>query len=210
MTNKTMPSAPGLYAITDCKNLANDEIIKKSKTILNVGVSLFQYRNKEANQQNKKKLAKELQLLCLQYRTPFIVNDDVALAKDIAADGIHLGQDDEDIKNARETLGSIIIGVSCYNDLNRAIVAERDGADYVAFGAFFPSITKPDANITSIELLLEAKATLTIPIVAIGGITPENGKQLINANVDFLAIISGLYSATDTASATKSYKHLFK
>ncbi|HIF50843.1 MAG TPA: thiamine phosphate synthase [Thiotrichaceae bacterium] len=210
MTNKAIPASSGLYAITDCKNLTNDELIKKSDTILNAGVALFQYRNKEANQQKKKELAKELQLLCQQYKTPFIVNDDVALAKGIAADGIHLGQDDKDIKNARETLGSIIVGVSCYNDLNRAIVAEKDGADYVAFGTFFPSLTKPDANKATIELLLKAKSTLTIPIVAIGGITPENGKQLINANVDFLAIISGLYSATDTASATKAYKHLFK
>lgn len=205
-----MPASGGSYAITDCENLTIDDLINKSEAILNVGVSLFQYRNKETNPKKKKELAEKLHLLCQQYNTPFIVNDDVALAKDIKADGVHLGQDDEGIDSARKILGAKIIGISCYNDIELAIVAERSGTDYVAFGSFFPSVTKPDAKKASIELLKKAKTSLTIPIVAIGGITPENGKQLINANVDYLAIISGLYSATDTVSATKAYKHLFK
>ncbi len=205
-----MPASSGLYAITDCDNLTSDELIKKSDDILNVGVSLFQYRNKESNQQKKKKLAQKLQSLCQQYNTPFIINDDVTLAKDISADGVHLGRDDKDINIARKILGSKIIGISCYNDLERAIVAEEHGADYVAFGSFFPSVTKPDASKASIEVLKKAKSSLTIPVVAIGGITLENGKQLINADVDFLAIISGLYSVADTINATKAYKNLFK
>jgi thiamine-phosphate pyrophosphorylase len=209
MKNKIMPASGGLYAITDCENLTNDELIKKSEDLLNVGVSFFQYRNKNASQQKKKQLALKLQSLCNEYNTPFIVNDDVTLAKVIAADGVHLGQHDEDIAMARKVLGSKIIGVSCYNELERAIVAEEAGADYVAFGSFFPSVTKPNAKKASIELLKKAKSNLTIPVVAIGGITPENGKQLINANVDFLAIISGLYSASDTISATETYKNLF-
>ena len=209
MKNNPLPVSNGIYAITDCENLTDDELIKKSEDILNVGVSFFQYRNKETNQQKKKNLAQKLQALCQRYNTPFIVNDDVMLAKELSADGVHLGQDDEDINNARETLGSKIIGISCYNDLNRAKIAEENGADYVAFGSVFPSITKPNAKKASIELLKEAKSSLTIPIVAIGGITPENGKQLINANVDFLAIISGLYSSPDAANATRAYKNLF-
>ncbi len=209
MKNRTMPTSSGLYAITDCENLTGDELIKKSDDILNVGVSIFQYRNKDTNQQKKKELAQKLQSLCQQYNTPFIINDDVALAKEISADGVHLGQDDKDINVAREVLGPKIIGVSCYNDIKRATVAEENGADYVAFGSFFPSITKPDAIKANVELLKKAKSSLTIPVVAIGGITPENGKQLINANVDFLAIISGLYSAPDTISMTKNYNHLF-
>jgi thiamine-phosphate pyrophosphorylase len=209
MKNNTWPVSKGIYAVTDCENLTSDELIKKSETILNVGVSLFQYRNKDTNQQKKEELAQKLQSLCQHYNTPFIINDDVALAKDMSADGVHLGQDDKDINLAREILGSKIIGVSCYNDIDRAIVAEKYSADYVAFGSFFPSITKPDAKKASIELLKKAKFSLTIPVVAIGGITPENGKQLINANVDFLAIISGLYSAPDIVNATKAYKHLF-
>jgi thiamine-phosphate pyrophosphorylase len=209
MTNKTLSASSGVYAITDCENLTNDELIKKTESILSIGVSLFQYRNKETNQKKKKDLAQKLQLLCRQYKTPFIINDDVDLAKDIAADGVHLGRGDESINSAREILGLKIIGVSCYNDLNLATMAEGNGADYVAFGSFFPSITKPHATKASIELLQKAKTSLSIPIVAIGGITPENGKQLINANVDFLAIISGLYSAPDIEKATKAYKNLF-
>jgi len=210
MKNKIRLNSGGIYVITDCENLTSDELIKRSDLILSVGVSLFQYRNKETNKQKKKELAQKLQLLCQQYNTPFIINDDVALAKNIEADGIHLGKDDESVKYARETLGSIIIGLSCYNDLERAMLAEEAGADYVAFGSFFPSTTKPHAKKASIELLKKAKSSLAIPVVAIGGITPENGKQLINTNIDYLAIISGLYSATDTINAINSYKNLFK
>lgn len=209
MKNKTLKTASGIYAITDCENLTENELLKKSEDILGTGISLFQYRNKNTNQQKKKELALKLQSLCHQYKTPFIVNDDVNMAKNISADGVHLGQNDEDINKARDILGSKIIGISCYNDLNLAIEAEEAGADYIAFGSFFPSLTKPDAKKASVELLNEAKSLLTIPIVAIGGITPENGKLLIDAKVDFLAIISGLYSMPDTINATQSYKNLF-
>ena len=205
-----MLSNRGIYAITDCANTTEQELLEKSEAILKTGISLFQYRNKTSNQQKKKELAQELQSLCHQYNTPFIVNDDVLLAKDISADGIHLGKDDDDISLAREVIGSRIIGISCYNNINRAIAAEKAGANYIAFGAFFPSVTKPDAKKADIALVKQAKSQLTIPIVAIGGITPENGKQLIEANIDYLAVISGLYSASDTISATQSYNDLFK
>ena len=205
-----MLSNRGIYAITDCANTTAQELLEKSEAILKTGISLFQYRNKTSNQQKKKELAQELQSLCHQYNTPFIVNDDVLLAKDISADGIHLGKDDDDISLAREVIGSRIIGISCYNNINRAIAAEKAGANYIAFGAFFPSVTKPDAKKADIALVKLAKSQLTIPVVAIGGITPENGKQLIEANIDYLAVISGLYSASDTISATQSYNDLFK
>jgi thiamine-phosphate pyrophosphorylase len=205
-----MLATTGIYAITDCENLTAQELIEKSEHILKIGVSLFQYRNKETNQNKKKELAQALQSLCHQYKTPFIVNDDINLAKEISADGVHLGKNDADINIAKQTLGSKIIGISCYNDIDRAMAAEKAGADYIAFGAFFPSLTKPNAKKASIELLQEAKSILSIPIVAIGGITPENGKQLVDAKVDYLAIISGLYSAPDTINATQSYKDLFK
>ena len=205
-----MPPSGGIYAITDCENLTIDNLLEKTEDILNVGVSLFQYRNKDGDQNRKRELAQKLQSLCHKYKTPFIVNDDLELAKEISADGVHLGQHDEDINTARNVLGPKIIGVSCYNDFNRATVAEQCGADYVAFGSFFPSITKPDATKATIELLLKSKSSLNIPVVAIGGITPENGKELVNAKVDFLAVISGLYSAADTVNATKAYKHLFQ
>ena len=205
-----MPHSGGIYAISDCENITIENLLEKTELILNVGVSLFQFRNKHGDQYKKKELAQKLQSLCHKYNTPFIINDDLKLAKEISADGVHLGRHDDDIKTARKVLGAKIIGISCYNDLNRAIVSEQCGADYVAFGSFFPSITKPDASKATIDLLLKSKSRLNIPVVAIGGITPENGKELIKADVDFLAVISGLYSVTDTVSATLAYKNLFK
>jgi thiamine-phosphate pyrophosphorylase len=205
-----MLSEKGIYAITDCANTTEQELLEKSENILKTGISLFQYRNKESDQQKKKRLAQALQSLCHQYNVPFIVNDDVSLAREITADGVHLGKDDGHIHLARETLGTKIIGISCYNDIARAIKAEQDGADYIAFGAFFPSVTKPDAKKAEIELVKQAKSQLSIPVVAIGGITPENAKPLIDANIDYLAVISGLYSASDTIKATQNYNDLFK
>ncbi len=200
----------GLYAITDCSTISTTDLLKKSELILNAGIALFQYRNKSENKAEKKELALKLQSLCQRYKTPFIVNDDLELATNIDADGIHLGKNDIDINTARKSFGKKIIGVSCYNDLERAIVAEQFGADYVAFGSFFPSATKPDAVKADIELLIQSKNILNIPVVAIGGITPENGKELIKAKVDYLAVINGLYSANETVIATQRYKNLFK
>jgi len=204
-----MPNTGGVYAITDCEYLTTDELLNKTESILRVGVALFQYRNKTEDQENKRTLAIALQSLCQQYKTPFIVNDDLKLAKDIAADGIHLGQYDTDIDTARGVLGDKIIGVSCYNDFNRAIFAEKSGADYIAFGSFFPSTTKPNAAKANVELIIKSKEKFNIPVVAIGGITPENGKQLINAEVDYLAVINGIYSTKDAATSTLAYNNLF-
>ena len=206
----SIPIQNGVYAITDCVNLTNNDLLDKTEELLDVGVSLLQYRNKTLDKTNKKDLAQKIQSLCHHYNTPFIVNDDLALAKELEADGIHLGQNDDDIHTVRKVIGSKIIGISCYNNLNRAISAEKNGADYVAFGSFFPSTNKPDAVEASIELLLQSKTRLAIPIVAIGGITPENGKQLVDAHADLLAVINGLYSATNTSQATKDFNNLFK
>ncbi len=203
------PNTVGLYAITDCLTITAEELLIKSELILNAGVALFQYRNKTEDKTQKKELALKLQTLCQRYKTPFIVNDDLELAESMGADGIHLGKNDIDINTARRSLGNKIIGVSCYNNLERAIVAEQLGADYVAFGAFFPSATKPEAVKADIELIIQSKNILTIPVVAIGGITPENGMELINAKVDYLAVINGLYSTNDTVNATQRYKNLF-
>ena len=204
-----MPASGGLYVITDCENLTDKDLLYKTEKLLNVGVSLFQYRNKDVDRNKNRALALKLQFLCQKYQTPFIINDDLMLAKEITADGIHLGRDDADIQLAKKTLGDVIIGISCYNDIERAVIAEQGGADYVAFGAFYPSISKPQAPAATLDLLHESRARVTIPVVAIGGITPENGKQLINAHVDFLAVISGLYSASDIINATKAYNKLF-
>ena len=138
-----LPVSGGIYAITDCLHLTNNQVIEKSEIILRNGVALFQYRNKNNRNDKTIDLANELQSLCKQFNVPFIINDDVELAKQVSADGIHLGKNDQNITSTRDYLGSIIIGLSCYNDFNRAIEAEQAGANYIAFGSFFPSQTKP-------------------------------------------------------------------
>jgi thiamine-phosphate pyrophosphorylase len=139
-----------------------------------------------------------------------LVNDDVELAAAVEADGVHLGRDDPAIERARARLGkSALIGVSCYNQLARALDAETRGADYVAFGSFFPSPTKPGAVRASLDLLQEARARLRVPIVAIGGITPENGASLIAAGADLLAVIDGVFNRTDIRAAAARYTQLF-
>jgi thiamine-phosphate pyrophosphorylase len=141
----------------------------------------------------------------------FIINDDVTLAKETQADGVHLGREDAAIAQARKQLGSrAIIGVSCYNELARAEQAAAQGADYVAFGRFFPSRTKPQAVPASLDLLREAKKKLHIPVVAIGGITPENGASLIAAGANALAVIEGVFGQADVRAAAERYASLFK
>jgi len=199
----------GLYAITDCEHLAHNEVIEKTEDILRAGATLLQYRNKDTNIDNKSTLAYELQILCREFNRIFIINDDVELARKINADGIHLGKNDHDIRSVRTHLGQVIIGVSCYNEMQRAINAENDGADYVAFGSFFLSLTKPRAVRADKNLIKQAKKKLKLPVVAIGGITPENGKLLIKLGVNYLAVISGLYSVDDSYEATQAYLRLF-
>ena len=204
-----MPESSGIYLISDYKNLAIDDLLDKTEKILDVGISLFQFRDKNSKYEIKKSTALKLQTLCKKYNTLFIINDDVVLAKEISADGVHLGRDDMDIDMARKILGDKIIGFSCYNNLEDAITAEIMGADYIALGSFFNSPTKPEARKIAIDLLPIAKSKLNIPVVAIGGITPENGKQLVDNKVDFLAIISGIYASTDIINSVKAYKNLF-
>lgn len=204
-----MPKYGGIYLISDSKNLAIDDLLDKTEKILDVGISLFQFRDKNSKYEIKKLTALKLQTLCKKYNTLFIVNDDVVLAKEISADGVHLGGDDMDINMARKILGDKIIGVSCYNNLEDAITAEIMGADYITLGSFFNSPTKPEARKIAIDLLPIAKSKLNIPVVAIGGITPENGKQLVDNKADFLAIISGIYASTDIINSVKAYKNLF-
>ena len=204
-----MPKSSGIYLISDYKNLAIDDLLDKTEKILDVGISLFQFRDKNSKYEIKKSTALKLQTLCKKYNTLFIVNDDVVLAKEISADGVHLGGDDMGISMARKILGDKIIGVSCYNNLEGAITAEIMGADYITLGSFFNSPTKPEARKIAIDLLPIAKSKLNIPVVAIGGITPENGKQLVDNKADFLAIISGIYASTDIINSVKAYKNLF-
>jgi len=162
----------GLYAITDTANLSTETMLARTEEILRAGARLLQYRNKQADENTRIAEAKELHTLCRQYSVPLIINDDIALAVQAGADGVHLGKTDSTIADARERLGNkVMIGCSCYNDLDRAQQASKSGADYIAFGAFFSSPIKPDAAHAIPDIIQTAKQRFKLPVVAIGGIT---------------------------------------
>jgi len=141
---------------------------------------------------------------------PLLVNDDWRIAAELGLSGAHLGAQDGDLAEARAALGpDALLGASCYDDLGRARSAVRAGASYIAFGAFFPSPTKPQARRAAVSRLREA-ADLGVPRVAIGGITPSNGPLLVNAGAALLAVISGVFDAPDPVAAAQAYWHCFK
>ena len=194
-----------LYAITDYEHLNHEQIIDVTKTIIAAGVEIIQYRNKNASYDEQLKQAISLRNICDENNCLLIINDDINLAINTDADGLHIGKHDFSIQQAREKLPEKIIGVSCYNELQRAIDAEQQSADYVAFGAIFSTKTKEDTVHAPIELLTEAKTKLQIPIVAIGGITTDNVSKVFSAGADMVAAISGIYLDSDPYSAAKKY-----
>jgi thiamine-phosphate pyrophosphorylase len=200
----------GVYPITDCVNLPFDAVLEKCRFILACGVSALQYRDKESPAELRGERALALQSLCRSFNTPLIINDDVYLAASLAADGVHLGADDPDCRSARALLGPrALIGVSCYASLHAARKAVADGADYVAFGAFFATATKTPRARPDVDILRQARAGLPVPIVAIGGITPDNAGALLAAGADLLAVVSALFSAPDPAAVMQDFRRLF-
>ncbi len=196
------PSFYGLYVITDPTLCPNDTLIEQVTQALKGGAKIVQFRDKSSSFLAQLTLSKQLKTLCEQYQAYFIVNDNIELAKQSQAHGIHIGKDDQNLITARQQLGKqAIIGVSCYNDVSLALQMERLGADYVAFGRFFPSKTKPNAPQAELNTLKQAKQTLTIPIVAIGGITAENAPELIATGVDSLAVIQGVFAQENIQTA---------
>ncbi|HVK54098.1 MAG TPA: thiamine phosphate synthase [Burkholderiales bacterium] len=201
-------SINGLYAITPEEPSA-ELLLEKVRQAIAGGARTLQYRNKSADQVTRLWQAEALAAFAKSKDVVFIVNDSVELARVTDADGIHLGKEDSDVASAREALGDKLIGVSCYNDLDRAIEAEKAGADYVAFGAAFPSATKPNAVHAPLDLYRQAMRKLSIPVVAIGGITPNNAKALIDAGVDAVAVISDLFEANDIRARAELFSRLF-
>ena len=197
----------GLYAITDGPR---DDLVEVCAAAIEGGAVLLQYRDKTADGARRLSEAKALAALCARHRIALIVNDDVELAATVGAAGVHLGEDDVDIAAARARLGAqAIIGVSCYDSLERARRFAGAGADYLAFGAFHPSPTKPYARKATPALLREAKV-LGVPLVAIGGITPANGAALIDAGANYLAVISAVFGASDVRAAARRFVALFQ
>jgi len=199
--------ASGLYAITQTDNKAGDAIINEVAAAIKGGAAVVQYRDK--NPLDAPFLARELVKICHRHSVPLLINDDIELAALVGADGVHLGREDGAVAQARKQLGNdAIIGVSCYDFVEQAVLAQAQGATYAAFGRFFPSSSKPLAAPARIETLRQAKLELTIPIVAIGGILPDNGAQLLAAGADLLAVIGGLFDHQPEQSA-RAYQALF-
>lgn len=200
----------GLYAVTPGIH-DTAELLRSVELALRGGARLVQYRNKDAGPALRREQAANLVSLCHGHAARLIVNDDLALALDVGADGAHLGREDGDLTAARAALGAQkILGVSCYNEFGRAAEARRVGADYVAFGSVFASPTKPVAVRAPLTLLAEARRELGLPVCAIGGITLENAPQLIAAGADLLAVITDLFEAADIAGRAAAYAKIWQ
>ena len=201
--------ATGLYLITPDET-DTARLLARVTPLLTAGVTWLQYRNKTAGDVLRHEQAHALQALCATAGVRLLVNDDVRLAKTVGAAGVHLGEDDGDLAAARALLGAeAIIGASCYDEYARAERAVAAGADYVAFGAFFPTRSKQAVRQASPELLTRA-AALGVPRVAIGGITPDNARSAIDAGADLIAVIGGVFDAPDPLAAIKNYLQCFQ
>ena len=198
----------GLYAVTPDLESAED-LAARAAAALTGGAAAIQYRNKAADPALKREQARSLARVQAIRGGLFIVNDDAALAAEVCADGVHIGSDDLGIDAARDIVGpDRIIGVSCYNDLALAEAAVAAGADYVAFGTFFPSSVKPDARRADVALLEQARV-LRVPVVAIGGITAANALVLVRAGATALAVITAVFDAPDVEAAARAIANVF-
>lgn len=199
----------GLYLVTP--ELADTgALLGAVARVLSARPAIVQYRSKLVDPALRREQASRLLALCRQARIPLVINDDLALALEIGADGAHLGRDDGDLAGARKALGQArILGASCYGEWARAEAAVAAGVDYVAFGAMFPSSTKPQAPLAPLEMLARAKAEFGLPVAAIGGITLDNAPLLIAAGADLPAVISDVFSAPDPAARAAAYAGLF-
>lgn len=201
-----MQELKGLYVIADTACIGAANIISKTDEVLSAGVKIIQYRDKVSTQSDRYKIAKSLRELTQDYKSLLLINDDAQLAASVDADGVHLGKEDISIEEARSSLGeNKIIGASCYASYVNAQPAINASADYIAFGSFFPSPTKPDAPRAEIELIQQAKQDYKIPVCAIGGITPQNATNVLAAGADMIAVISAVFNASSPKRAVQEY-----
>ncbi len=200
----------GLYAVTP-ERADGGALLADVEAALAGGCRVVQLRDKLSPMAERLARARALRAATLRHGALLLINDDLALCRLVDADGVHLGRDDGDLALARRLLGpEKILGASCYADLTRAQAAEQAGADYVAFGAAFPSPTKPEAANATVDLFFRAKTALTVKVCAIGGITAANAPTLLAAGVDLLAVITDLFSAPDIAARAAAYQRLFE
>lgn len=200
----------GLYVVTpDTEDTRT--LLTRVDATLRGGARFVQYRNKAASSALRWEQASALKALCDSHGASLIINDHANLALEVDAAGVHIGADDGELGQARAALGpGKIIGVSCYDRMELAQAAVAAGADYVAFGSFFPSLVKPGAVRAPLDLLREGRRELEVPIAAIGGITLENAADLVAAGADAVAVISALFTARDVAAAARSFSALFQ
>jgi thiamine-phosphate pyrophosphorylase len=207
--NSRLKKSSGIYLITpDYED--TQALCAQLNCLLQYPIALLQYRNKTANTALKHQQAQALVALCRTTGVPLIINDDWQLALDCGADGVHLGADDADPAFVRQQVGDdMIIGISCYNNFQRAEYLSHADIDYLAFGAIYPSNTKPNAASAELSLLKKAKS-LHKPIVAIGGINPDNSAAVLESGADFIAVISSVFAADNPELALKSYLNIFQ
>jgi thiamine-phosphate pyrophosphorylase len=206
-----LPAWPrrGLYLLTP-DEADTDRLLDRVRPLLAAGVAMLQYRNKSADGALRRRQAAALLPLCREFATPLLINDDWRLAADLGAHGAHLGRDDGELTAARRALGAAaILGASCYDRIDLAERATNAGASYAAFGAFFTSGTKPGARRAEPRLLSDA-ARLALPRVAIGGVTPDNGRLLVSAGADLLAVIGAVFDARDPVAVVHAFHSCFE
>jgi thiamine-phosphate pyrophosphorylase len=200
----------GLYALTP-ETADTERLLTQVEAALLGGAAAVQYRDKSGDVARRHEQASELVALCRRFGVPLIVNDDLRLADLADADGVHLGREDASLREARIILGrDKFVGASCYQSLELAQAAQAAGADYVAFGSFYPSPTKPAAPRADLALLHQATQALRVPLVAIGGITLGNAPSLLDAGADSLAVLSALFDAPDIRAAARALNQLFE
>ena len=202
----------GLYIITDKNLIPRDKFLETVEKALRGGARIVQLREKDSSQDEIIRLGRGLLQITKRYGVPLIINDSPSMAKEIGADGVHLGKDDPGMQDAMRILGGeAIIGISCYGEIERGIQAEREGADYVAFGTPYFTPTKPDRKGTPFEVLREARKKITkIPIFAIGGINKENATSVLETGVDGIAVITGVFGSPDPERAARDLASVFK
>jgi thiamine-phosphate pyrophosphorylase len=200
----------GLYVITDTRLIPRHRFVETVEAAVRGGATMVQLREKETPQDEVIRLGRELLTVTKRYGALLIINDHPAVAKAVGADGAHVGREDPPVSEARALLGpEAIIGASCYGDVTRAMTAEQEGADYVAFGTPFPSPTKTKRTDISLGIFREVKQRVNVPVFAIGGITIDNVDQVIDAGADGIAVVSGVFAAADVEAAARALARLF-
>ena len=199
----------GLYVIADTATIEEELFIEKAAIAIAAGCQVLQYRDKSNDQGKRLRQARQLYRLCKEAGSVFIINDDAELAIQANADGVHCGKNDTAVSDIRHSYPDLLIGASCYDSVQRAKEMIAAGADYVAFGRFFPSTTKPGATPANIDVLRQAKQHLKCPVVAIGGIMAENAGILISSGADAVAVIGGVFNTPDVHHSSKKICELF-